>query len=217
MNPDFKFELISEENYIQAGECLSEVFSREEPVTSRLNLEPESYRKIVTNFCRVISRDGLCFLARDMKKNRVAGVITNIDMMIDFGEKFAGQPDYFSDVIKMLAPDIAMTTLLEEKFIEDMNFRPGECLHLFQCAVLPEYRQQGIAAQLVDISLEKAIILGYRWAAVDCTSIASKQIFDNLGFTLFNQIRYTDFEYEGKRLFADLPGYYYFLVKKLRD
>lgn len=211
----FIFETISEENYIQAGECLSDVFFREEPVTSRLNLEPEAYRNMVINFCRVIGRDGLCFIARDTVTGKVAGVITNIDMMIDFAEKFAGEPDYFSQIMQMLAPDIAMTTLLEEKFNDEMKFLPGVCLHLFQCAVLPEYRKQGIAAALVDITVSNAVEKGYSWAAVDCTGEISKQIFDELGFTLFNKIKYSDFEFEGAHPFAGLPGYYYFLAKKI--
>lgn len=215
MKNSFVFETISQENYIQAGECLSDVFFREEPVTSRLNLEPESYSHMVINFCRVIGKDGLCFLARENETGNVAGVITNIDMMIDFGEKFAGEPDYFYQVIRKLAPDIAMTTLLEEKFIEEKKFLPGECLHLFQCAVLQEYRKQGIAAALVDVTISKAVEKGYKWAAVDCTGEISKQIFDELGFTLFNKIKYSDFEFEGAHPFAGLPGYYYFLAKKI--
>lgn len=211
-----KYESINILNYEQAAQCLAFMFFNYEPVTSHLGMEWKSYLRMAARFCRVIGTEGLCFLAKDKNIGKVVGVITNVDMKINFGEKFANEEaDDFSEIFEKLAPDIAMTGELEADYLEKMNFKPGECLHLFQCGVLPEYAGKNIATKLVEISLEAAVKAGYRYAVADCTSSNSRKILEKLNFTLENQIKYSDFVYENRKIFEMIEGSYYLMVKNI--
>ncbi len=215
MNKNIAYELIDSSNYEIAGECLAYMFFHFEPVTSHLGLEWNSYKNMVTNFCRVIRRDGLCFMARDMEKDIAVGVITSVDMKIDFGEKFGAETENFDEVLEKLAPDMAMTAELANDFHSRMNFQQGDCLHLFQCSVLPDYAGQGIANRFVNMTIEKAKEVGYRFAAVSCTGKISRKIFETMNFKTENVIRYSDFEYQGSKFFAGIDGEYVLLSKEI--
>jgi len=215
VNNKIIFEVIDEHNSESAAECLSYMFYNFEPVSSHLGFEWNSYRKMMSRFFRVIATNGLCFLAKDTEYNKTIGVITSIDTIIDYGEKFVGESESFYDVLEKLAPDIAMTSELERNYLDKMNFNPGECLHLFQCGILPEYSGQHIATALVNLTLKTGVDAGYKYAMSDCTSIISKKIFDGLGFNLENKIRYSDFVYKSEKIFSDIDGEYYLMTKKI--
>lgn len=210
-----RFEPINENNYLIAADCLSYMFFNYEPVTSHLGLEWESYKNMVQRFCKVIGKNGLCFVAIDEEKEIACGVNTTIDLMIDFGKEFENEPGNFDDVLEKLAPDMAMTHELAEPFMERKEYSKGECINFFQCAVLPKYSGAGIATQLVRLTLEEAQKRGYSQAIVSCTSGRSKSIFDKLGYEVVNSINYSDFEFEGERFFRDVPGEYVLLAGKI--
>jgi len=212
---NFTFETIDCNNYVESADCLAYMFFNHEPVTRSLGLEWSSYRKMVNRFCKVIGTNGICFMARESELNITAGVITSVDFLIDFGEKFANESENFDDVLEKLAPDIAMTAELAEPFLEKMKFSYGDCLHLFQCGVLPQYAGNHIASRLVDITLISAMESGYKYAAVSCTGNISQQICLNKGFKIENSITYSDFSFDSSKPFAKLDGKYVLLSKEL--
>jgi hypothetical protein len=210
------FEMIESANFAKAADCLSYVFHHHEPVTSSLGLNYERYKLMVRRFCRVVGKNGLCFTAIDSEKDIAVGTITNIDQKMDFAREFADDPEDFSDVLEKLYPDMQMTGELVKPYLNEMNFEAGQCLNLFQCGILPEYSGFGVASKLVDLSIEKAIELGYKYALVTCTSDNSKRIFDNRGFEVKNEMVYCDFVLDGEKPFKNIAGKYVLLAKRLR-
>ena len=210
-------ETLNKNNTQETADCIAEVFCKFEPVTLSLGLDLERFKAMSRIFVRKVMMQYVCFTVRESESGKIVGFLTSIDMEHDIGKDFQGEPNQYYDILEKLTPDIAMTTRLEEPFLEAKNFSLGECLHLFQCGVLPEYRGLGIAKQLVEMTIGLASEKGYKYLVADCTSDASKSLLLKFGFTMENSLSFHDFQFEGKKPFKEIEGAYYLMVRKINQ
>ena len=84
-------------------------------------------------------------------------------------------------------------------------------------ATAPEARGLGHATDLVERSVKLAACLGFKGCKTEATGTYSRKAFVKSGFDLVAEVRYDQFEVEGKRPFTGIKGHegVAFMAKKL--
>jgi GNAT superfamily N-acetyltransferase len=188
------YEVFTGQEVEAITQLMVQVFENIGPIRV-LGVTAQDLRAFVDFFMPKFIREGLSILARDQATSRLAGVMLNDDL----GTPPPGElPD-----IERMAPCIALYQELELTYLGDRIPAPGTFLHLFGLGVLPEFQGRGIAKTLVELSLSLGVQKGYQVALTESTGPASQQVFHRHGFSDRVVIRYADWTFAGKTVFAE--------------
>lgn len=186
------FEQIHLEEVIH---CISHSFTQE-TMSKALEIAPQSYISFAKIICQKALKDRLSLVAKDEKSGKVIG----FSILEDFVTEF---PD-LDDVDKRFLPIINLLGELDDWYKINYKVKPGETLHLFMTGVYEEYRNQGIAHQLMEQVFNLAKNAGYSSILVECTGAITQHIRAKYGFQTIKEIEYKNYVYDGKLVFKGI-------------
>ena len=162
-------------------------------------------------YVRSLVRKDLSFLIRDDTKNELAGFIFCFDLTDDPEKESAVMAEF----IAHFKEAVAMIHELEDRHISLEDIEAGSVLHIFQIGVSRQYRETGIAQAMIRRVLAHAREIGFRQVITDCTSPASKKVFERCGFSELGFSSYETFSMNGVRFFAGLDGGISLMMKNI--
>lgn len=210
-NEIIEYKLLNFSDIEQTADCFTKIFIFEEPMTKNLGISQEQFHSLAQKYCQIAAEDGLSFIALEQATGKVIGFHICTDLMIDPAR--LGQVDPV--IIEKSMPSMVLLEELERNFIQKMNFKAGDCLHMFYVGVNSQFKRQGVSTRLVEKVLANAIKKGYKYALADCTSLRSKKVLEKLGFQEEDQIAYTNLQSPGPNPFENVEGYCSLMVKGL--
>ncbi|KAF9051282.1 hypothetical protein BJ165DRAFT_1447805 [Panaeolus papilionaceus] len=200
----------------QLGAFLADIFTRKEPVMSFRKISIDAYNTFMDEFAHNFDYE-LSTLAC-----LPSGQIVGSFLACPFDASF--------DVTKIDASfleslGLALTLIegftnnvLEKRNSERSEGQKLRVLNLVSGATADAYENLGISKRLRSETLDKARRSG-RWdmAAVECSNGKTQHLMrDVYGFEVAKEVRYEDYEEDGKRPFAGLEGSTMILYKDLK-
>lgn len=123
--------------------------------------------------------------------------------------------DHFSEIPEelnvwvkttMTAPIIKIIYDIDELWAKDHgNKSIGHCMNLFIGVVEEKFRGRNILKHLLQCALQLGSEQGYTVAVGEFTNYYSRKVGESVGFIPKHEISYKDFEFEGKKIFANVP------------
>jgi ribosomal protein S18 acetylase RimI-like enzyme len=200
------------ESYVEsAARLYTEVFLADEPTSHRHALDPALFLPYARFYVGSLVRKDLSFLIRDDTTNELAGFIFCFDLTDDPENEGAVMVEF----IAHFKEAVAMIHELEDRHINLKEIEAGSVLHIFQIGVSREYRETGIARAMIHRVLAHARERGFRQVIADCTSPASKRVFERCGFSELGFSPYEAFSMDGVWFFTGLPGGISLMVKNI--
>ncbi len=204
---------LTEADVADAARLYTEVFLSDEPTSCRHAPDPALVFRHACIYIRSLIGNGLSILCRDQVTGELAGFIFCFDALDD-SDRGREETAWFASTFREA---LAMIDALENRYLDRTTISPGEVLHIFQIGVARPYRGRGIAQSLVSQALLSARAKGFRQAVADCTSTASKHVFERCGFLEQDFSPYELFCIDDVRFFAGLGGGISLMVKDLQD
>ena len=202
---------LTESDVESAARLYTEVFLSDEPTSHRHALDPALFLPYARFYIRFLVRKDLSFLSLDETTNELAGFIFSFDLTDDPENEGAVMVEFISHFKEA----VAMIHELEDRHLNREQIKTGSVLHIFQIGVSRKYRQTGIARAMIQRVLAHAQEHGFRQVIADCTSPASKRVFEKCGFSEMGFSPYEAFSMNGVRFFAGLDGGISLMVKKI--
>ena len=202
---------LTESDVESTARLYTEVFLADEPTSHRHALDPALFLPYARFYIRSLVRKDLSFLSRDETTNELAGFIFCFDLTDDPENEGA----VMSEFIAHFKEAVAMIHELEDRHLNRDEIMAGSVLHIFQIGVSRQYRETGIARAMIRRVLAHARERGFRQVIADCTSPASKRVFEQCGFSEMGFSPYEAFSMNGVCFFAGLDGGIYLMMKKI--
>ena len=154
-----------------------------------------------------------------------AGIVINNDFTFVEDEDFLKdlrKRDYFGfDMIMEIEKN------LNHDFMHEMKaaglYKAGNIMRMLLLGIDPHYEHRGLATFLVDLSIERATGLGFKYIIAACTNEHMQHATEKCGFECINIIEYDNWEYPKhsgifpKKGIAEITGFneMSLMVKKL--
>jgi ribosomal protein S18 acetylase RimI-like enzyme len=137
----------------------------------------DSWEHFISYFTKECSSNGLSVIAVDETNGKIAGCMWNRDAAIELNPGVWEIPPPLGNTLEALVE-------VERKFSESHSngLANGEVFELWMLAVAPHYRKNGIAAVLIETSLELARSKGFSKAVVEATGEFSYKSILKFGF-----------------------------------
>ena len=178
-------------------DLLAGVFSRSEPLAMATGLTFDEMQTIVGHLGQRIADAGLSVIARDQQSGTLIGASLTDDFAIPAPENIDVLPGKFRPIAEILEG-------LDQQYRKTHRINPGEVLHLLMVAIAPDSGGKGVASMPLTLTLEYGQQKGYVKAVGEVTGKASQHIFRKHGFVERFSIHYSDFQYQGKRVFNSI-------------
>ena len=204
---------LTEADVADAARLYTEVFLSDEPTSRRHAPDPAFVFRHACIYILSLVGSGLSMLCRDQVTGGPAGFIFCFDALDD-PDPGREETAWFSSAFREA---MAMIDDLEARHLDRTSISAGEVIHIFQIGVARPYRGRGIARSLVLKTLLSARDQGFCQAVADCTSTASKHVFERCGFSEQGFSPYESFCMEEVRFFAGIGGGISLMVKDLQD
>ncbi len=202
---------LTESDVESAARLYTEVFLADEPTSHRHALDPALFLPYARFYVRSLVRKDLSFLLRHEATNELAGFIFCIDLTDDPENEGAVMVEF----IAHFKEAVTMINELEDRHLNRQEIKSGSVLHIFQIGVSRQYRETGIARAMIQRVLAHARERGFRQVIADCTSPASKRVFEQCGFSEMGFSPYEAFSMNGVCFFSGLDGGISLMVKKI--
>jgi len=202
---------LTESDVESAARLYTEVFLADEPTSHRHALDPALFLPYARFYINSLVRKDLSFLSRHETTNELAGFIFCFDLTDDPENEGAVMVEF----IAHFKEAVAMIHELEDRHLNREEIKAGSVLHIFQIGVSRQYRETGIARAMIQRVLVHARERGFRQVIADCTSPASKKVFEQCGFYEMGFSPYEAFSMNGVRFFAGLDGGISLMVKNI--
>ena len=166
-----RFETLSANDLEETIAMVSESFVISEPMASHLSVPIEAFLSFMSLLKDQLIKEEVTIIARDEKTGQILGATINEDLI---------QPGPEREPQKLHPSFVPIFTLLEgltHRYIDDHDFRPGQCLHIFMIAVRPEERGRNLAQNLVRFTAEHAAKRDFSWIITEATGVISQHIF----------------------------------------
>lgn len=185
-----------------AVDCVSEVFTQNEPLAAHLGITKEEFLVFANAYYPYVAEDGLSFVARDQKTGQVVGIRVSEDYYQE------GEPD-LPEISEKFFRIFALLDELGSWFKENYTLEPGKYIHMFMIAVREGYTNRGIAPTMNRLFFKHVIDKGFTHAVTEPTGVISQHVLQNkFGFSELHRVDYKDWEFEGgEKPFADLEGH----------
>ena len=202
---------LTESDVESAARLYTEVFLADEPTSHRRALDPALFLPYARFYIGSLVRKDLSFLSRHETTHELAGFIFCFDLTDDPENEGAVMVEF----IAHFKEAVAMIHELEDRHLNREEMKAGSVLHIFQIGVRRQYRETGIARAMIQRVLAHARERGFRQVIADCTSPASKRVFEQCGFSEMGFSPYESFSMDGIRFFAGLDGGISLMVKNI--
>ncbi|PLR75567.1 hypothetical protein CU633_20530 [Bacillus sp. V3-13] len=166
-----------------AAACLAETFTGvklgdsiiREPMCYTRHILKDDFENFVLDYLNHVVEQGYCFIATDDKTGMVIGVYACeiFDPAETEAPVFEGSFEPFNRIMELLGD-------LDSRFIETLEQRLGrqperdEYLHAFMLGVRTERDRKLIANRLIQMSLDKAEMNGFKGCFLEATSFKSQ-------------------------------------------
>ena len=171
---------------------------RGEPTTAFLGISLEHSTALGLPFCRVGAEQRLSTAAFNTNGEMVG-------ISIAFDAK-TPDPEIEGEVMAKFAPIFALLEEADSK-VKDYLADKGPVVHRFIIAIKRD-APSNVAHLLHKLGNELAKERGFKMSLTEPTGPISQTIIKALGYTLHEAIPYNEFEYEGKKVFRNLPEAY---------
>ena len=202
---------LTESDVESAARLYTEVFLADEPTSPRHALDPALFLPYARFYVGSLVRKELSFLSRHETTNDLAGFIFCFDLTDDPENEGA----VMSEFISHFKEAVAMIHELEDRHLNREEIKAGSVLHIFQIGVSRQYRETGIARAMIQKVLIHARKRGFRQVIADCTSPASKRVFEQCGFSEMGFSPYEAFSMNGVCFFSGLDRGISLMMKKI--
>ena len=197
-----RYEMLSEANLFGAVRCVSESFTKNEPMSRHLGITQAEFANFAQACYSELIDEQLSLVAIDENTNQVIGVRISEDYCRQ------DQELYIDGLSPKFFPLFSLLDELALKFRQLRKILPGTYAHMFMVAVAEGFTSRGIAPTMYRLFLNIAIKRGFTWAVTEPTGMISQHILGTkFGFHELHRVKYADFEFEGTRPFADLMGH----------
>ena len=173
-----------------------------EPMTASLGATAADFGALAARFIPECLSNQLSVVAVSLKKSeRVAGALINRDFKSPMP---AGVPSDFS----WFVPMVEALTIIDSAYEAKKPTRDkGETIDFWMLAVDAErFGRRGIGGTLLRLSTEVARQRGFRRGVAECTGHYSQSAARKAGFAEMASVAYSDFTYQGKKVFAGIPA-----------
>ncbi|MUG91084.1 amino acid adenylation domain-containing protein [Scytonema sp. UIC 10036] len=191
-----------EKQYLEQTVALvSESFTLREPLGVSLGLQKEQFNVFSEQICRNCLLENLSFVAF----HRLSGNVVGFCLSEDFARSQAGE----FEIPEFLNPIFALLNSLEQLYIKNYGeVKVGEIVHVFMSGTSFHSNGAAIALALEKKILEVAVSLNYKRAVTTCTHLVTTYIAQELEYQRKYAVQYESFEFEGKRVFSNVPAPY---------
>jgi hypothetical protein len=180
-----------------AEDCLSAAFAEREPMSTAMGISVSEFRQFARFIIDSSSHGGLSVIAKEKVTNRVVGVFISEDL--ESGE--VPLPEYISNKFD---PILSLLSSLYIPYKKNESRGPGKTVHQLMLAV--DSSNTGLMPYLVSYGEEVAKKKGFEGAVAEVTGPISYHVVKSkLGYEDYvgeNRIAYSDFIYEGVRVFS---------------
>ncbi|KYC38611.1 hypothetical protein WA1_36125 [Scytonema hofmannii PCC 7110] len=189
-----------EKQYLEQTVALvSESFTSREPLGVSLGLQKEEFNIFSEQLCRNCLCESLSFVAFHRLSGNVIGFCLSEDFASSLAEEF--------EIPEFLNPIFALLNSLEQMYIKSYGeVKVGEIVHIFMSGTSFDVDGAAIALALENKILEVAASLNYKRAVTTCTHSVTKYIAQELEYQRRYAVQYESFEFEGKRVFSNVPA-----------
>jgi amino acid adenylation domain-containing protein len=188
-----------EEQYLeQTANLVSESFTTRGPLELVLAIKQEEFSIFAERVCRKSLSEEISYVAVD----RVSGNVIGFCLCEDFASALAAEfeiPDFMN-------PILALLDSLDKMYIKSYGeVKVGEIFHVFMSGTFDHVDSAAIALALEKKVLEVAASLNYKRAVTTCTHSVTAYIAQELEYQRRYALHYEDFEFEGRRVFSNVP------------
>lgn len=191
---NISYEPLSRNLLEQTALVVGQAFSGSEAMTVAQGLSVQDFYQYITLLGEWLVEAGLSVIAKDKESGQIIGAL----ITDDFASESPLEVEKISD---KFAPVFYLLQSLDNSYKQDKQIGLYEYLHLYMLAVVPEFRNKGIAQTLVSTALEHGIKQGYKVAVTEAVNRTSQNIFKKAGFTPRCETSYRQFTYNGDRVF----------------
>ena len=197
MENEIRIEVLSKKHIIEAANCLAEGFLRE-PMTLALDIEFVEILEFTQHAVSKTVNEGLSLVAVDVDSDSVIGVSINKDLL----DELVNEDDVF---LMKLSPIFNLLEQLDEEYRANHEVKRNEIFHGLMIVADQKSKFGNIAFQLLEKSYELAKENDFSKMMVEATGPISQNVAaKKLGFTEFASVNYSDFEFEGDRIFSEI-------------
>ena len=179
---------------------LSESFARE-PMAAALGISARDLAGLIERFMPECMANGLSVVAVPLEESRtVAGAFVCRDYKSPLP---AGVPDDFPWFLPVAH---ALGTVNEAYGATRADLQPGDAVDLWMVGVSEaRFTRRGIASQLFGLCAGTAQAHGFRRCVTECTGHYSQTAARRAGFAESARLAYSEFRFEGRAVFANVP------------
>lgn len=196
------YELLNRKTIDPAAELYTEVFLKDEPLTSRHGIDPLEFLPCAREYVRFCADKKLSYVARDVMTGTIAGFGFASDLTTDWG--IVGPATV--RLISLFKESMAIIAEVEQRCPALRAVQPGSVLHIFQGGVRQDYRGRRILGTIIRLILDRARNMEFKMVVGECTGPVSRHILQQAGFREAASVSYEEFEYDGRPFFAGIPG-----------
>ncbi len=189
------YELLKEKYLEQTINCLVDVFTSDEPITTAIKITPSEFYPFAEIICKKTVKDGLSHIAKDSATSQVIGAIISEDLSTELSEEISKNlPEKLGAISQVLKE-------LHEQYEMKKKVVTGKVFHLFLLAVKKQYTNRNIANNLIEKNLNLASQEEFSGAVVEASGNISQHLFRKYGFEDRCSIDYQTYEYKGIKVF----------------
>jgi ribosomal protein S18 acetylase RimI-like enzyme len=197
--PALSYGILQNQDLKQTVSLITEAFRGGEPLNRANDIPEKIWAESCRHVCQTVAKDQLSIVAKDSLQNRVVGAAI-------CGDWTTPKPD-----TRALHPRFAVTSaLLDElgkQYRQTIRLSPKHYLSIIFLAVDLNLAGHGVGTGLITRALENARSGGFKIAVCEATNRRSQHVFrDKCGFTDRFSIFYSDWEYDGRRVFDSIQG-----------
>ena len=160
-----------------------------------------NWQTVRDNFVHVVSKsakDGLSLVTIEQSSGEVVGVTINMDMV-------SAPVDDDVTFDDCLNPVFGLLETLDTSVSDFDGATKGVFFHFFMLAVDERYSGNNIGSLQTQAAFDIAINNGYKSVVLEATGLVSQHVCGvRLGCKTISEINYSEFEFEGKKVFAGL-------------
>jgi acyl-CoA synthetase (AMP-forming)/AMP-acid ligase II/alkanesulfonate monooxygenase SsuD/methylene tetrahydromethanopterin reductase-like flavin-dependent oxidoreductase (luciferase family)/acyl carrier protein/GNAT superfamily N-acetyltransferase len=196
---DYDVEVLGEQHVEEAVQCLVQSFARL-PMVQALGPAPEEAIGFVTGLAGAAAEQGLSLAVT----HRPSGRLVACGICDNYAEILAADPPPLPE---SLLPALAIQSHLDRRYIEATGMPSARTLHMNLLAVDREHEGMNLPARIIEATLDFALARGFKAAIAHAASPVVQLLLRNeYGFVPVAVQRFSDYEVEGMRPFAAVPG-----------
>ena len=193
-------ELLQKKYLEQTISLLVDVFTSSEPLTTAIGITADEFYSFAEIICKRAIINNLSHIAINTETSEVLGAVISEDWATQLSED-AGNFHQKFDIMFALVKD------LHEQYETTRKVVRGKLLHIFLLAVKEQYRNKGIARNLLAENIERARQENFSGAVIEVTGQISQYLARYHGFEERGSIDYQTYQYKGRKVFEGIKDH----------